>query len=45
MKPPGIDHPAMEFCCLCGMARHTGTIHLCTLEVVNLLARAASATA
>lgn len=30
----------MDFCCLCGMSKHPGTVHLCTLEVVNLLARA-----
>ena len=30
----------MEFCCLCGMARPKDEAHLCTLEVVKLLARA-----
>lgn len=30
----------MAFCCLCGMARDPGAVHLCTLEVVTLLARA-----
>lgn len=30
----------MDFCCLCGMARQKESVHLCTLEVVKLLARA-----
>ncbi|GEM_PF-6987645 len=30
----------MDFCCLCGMARHKDTVHLCTLDIVKLLAHA-----
>lgn len=29
----------MQFCVLCGMAK-TSSVHLCTAEVVSLLARA-----
>jgi len=31
----------MAFCCLCGMARDDQAVHLCTAEVVTLLARVA----
>jgi hypothetical protein len=34
------NHSSMEYCHLCGMAKHEGLVHLCTSEVVSLLSRA-----
>jgi hypothetical protein len=35
----------MRYCCLCGMHRDDDAVHLCTAEVVGLLAHAPQALA
>jgi hypothetical protein len=40
LKHDGANCRFMEYCHLCGMAKHDGSVHLCTVEVVSLLARA-----